>query len=313
MEFQNPLALKPRTTFYITRADELHDLPHLLPIPGLFPAHRLCLVVGTSGAGLTQFACHLASCLAGPAPLNAPDPDDEDYIEDEHYPDLPAVLLISQRDNADVIKPRLKALGAKLRRIMVLSEVTEREDVKDDFPLSSEVLIAALRSGPLPVGHFKAARPGTIAHHAKLADLSQATILRAKKTLQITSAKTADQWLWTLPPTIATLCLPPAIIQPKPLAETCAPCPSNDAQVLTPQASETPPTPSCENPSTCPSPTLDTPPTPAAASENGDPQHPEPSHSDISNPPVSDSPISNPQTPTPHLQDHQTPLSGNNL
>ncbi len=32
MEFQPPLALKPRTTFYVTRADELHNLP----IPGLY-------------------------------------------------------------------------------------------------------------------------------------------------------------------------------------------------------------------------------------------------------------------------------------
>ena len=43
MEFQTPFALNPHTTFYVHRADELHDLPHLLPIPGLFPAHRLSL------------------------------------------------------------------------------------------------------------------------------------------------------------------------------------------------------------------------------------------------------------------------------
>ncbi len=118
MEFQNPLALKPRTTFYITRADELHDLPHLLPIPGLFPAHRLSV-------------------------------------------------------------------------------------------------IAALRSGPLPAGRVKNPLPGTVTHHAAQANLSWGTILRAKKTLQITFTKTADQWLWTLPPTIPTLRLPPAIVEPR--------------------------------------------------------------------------------------------------
>ena len=128
-----------------------------------------------------------------------------------------------------------------------------------------EVLIEALRHGPLPVGQFEAPNPGTIAPHAQHASVSKATIFRAKKTLQVTSTKSGDKWIWTLPPTIPTLSLPPAIVEPKPAAETCAPCPPNDAQLLTPQSPAPLPTPTHDNSRTFPTPGHPTPTPPEAS------------------------------------------------
>ena len=536
MEFKHPVAIDPHTTFYLSTADELHDLPTLLPIPGLFPAHRLSLILGTSGSGLTQLACHLASCLAPPStpnllpdnhllnapadpphhpahdppaspapsafgngqsPITPPNAYDEDFDQDAFDqalaeeladPVYPSVLLISQRDSADVLKPRLQALGADLRRILILSEVTERRDVHGDFsdevirpfqpkdhdtlyqllrenkgiglvlidnadwmfaatnhpsraqiqrqlacleavadkrevaivlltaipalnanpfanrllqtlhdacrtvhllapdlqdpaarllftlkntiatpsvtrrlhtlrpaypnfgtgqpeitnkqleigngqsaistaqsqtsiaPLvfpkgaiaytyphylslrhhlktrgpaphqhdfACEVLIEALHAGPLPTGQLKEPLPGTIVHHAQLANLSWGTICRAKKTLQIAATQTAAGWIWTLPPTIPTLALPPAIVDQKFHPETCASAPQDGAQTLIPPALAPLPTPTPDNLRVCP---ISNPPNPqvpapaTATAEDDEIQNTEISNSEISNP-----------------------------
>ena len=599
MEFKHPVAIDPKTTFYLTTGDELHDLPTLLPIPGLFPAHRLSLILGTSGSGLTQLACHLASYLAPPpppnllpdnhllnppadpphnldhdpsappqsaigngqsaidnaqSPITPPDDPDEDFNKDFEEalaeelaaPVFPSVLLISQRDSADVLKPRLQALGADLRRILILTEVTERRDVhggisdevirpfqpKDhatlyqllrenkgiglvlidnadwmfaatnhpsraqiqrqlacleavadqrevaivlltaipalnanpvanrllqtlhdacrtvhllapdlqdpaarllftlkntiatpsgtrrlhtlqpgylNFPpfsptdiapsalspsqlangqpvvrgvlartsptapspldteqpatttaaqsqtsiaplvflkgaiatyphylclrhqaktrgpaphqhdFACEVLIDALRAGPLPTGQLKEPLPGTIAHHAQLANVSWGTICRAKKTLQIPATQTAAGWIWTLPPTISTLSLPPAIVEQKLHPETCASDPMNVAQTLIPPAPATLPTPSLDNLRLCPIPSPLTPQVSATASSTvtteeatptdsnpravvRHPQVPRPAENDeIQNPENPNQKISNPELPNAQI------------
>ncbi len=178
MQFQTPLALKPRTTFYVARADELHDLPHLLPIPGLFPAHRLSLVVGTSGAGLTQLACH----LGGPAsPRNVYRPIDQ-------------------------AKP-----------VYGQSTITNQQVALYAHPLGTALLSFSLL--PFP------------------------RLFR----ISIFGFRASASW-----------------------GETCAPDPLTSAQVLTPQAPATPPTPSDENLSTCPTST------PPATPEDTQPQTSEP-------------------------------------
>jgi len=67
-------------------------------------------------------------------PPQPPDTDSSRYeMVNNHYPSpppaslvdapYPAVLLITDRDNPDVLKPRLQALGADLDRILILSKV----------------------------------------------------------------------------------------------------------------------------------------------------------------------------------------------
>ena len=68
-----------------------------------------------------------------------------------------------------------------------------------------EVIREALQHGPLPAGSMDHPKPGTMALWAREANLSWKVLCHAKKTLQVTSTKTAAGWTWQLPDTIPSL------------------------------------------------------------------------------------------------------------
>ncbi len=123
MEYAPPLLRN--VSLELDSADQLSDLPPLWALPDLLPCHRLSLVAAPSGTGLTQFACHLAATLAATPMLPAPAEEQEPASPEVslHEDTVPSVLLITHHDGPDVLKPRLQALGADLRRILILSHV----------------------------------------------------------------------------------------------------------------------------------------------------------------------------------------------
>ncbi len=128
-------ALLPLVQLDLDSVAELSDLPPLWALHDLFPCHRLSLVAAPTGSGLTQLACHLASAFAtqpgiptGQAFYPAANPDgslpDPIIIPNETGPQsCPTVLLISYRDQHDVLKPRLQALGIDPDQVLILSKV----------------------------------------------------------------------------------------------------------------------------------------------------------------------------------------------
>ena len=136
MEYTPPLT-RAGTTFELDPAHELSDLPPLWAIPDLIPCHRLSLIVAPSGTGLTTLACHLATSQApgtrNQAPESPSDPDASGCeIVNDHY-SFPSVLLITDRDAPDVLKPRLTALGADLSRILILSKTYHHHRSPDGY------------------------------------------------------------------------------------------------------------------------------------------------------------------------------------
>ena len=136
MEYTPPLT-QSGTTFELDPAHELSDLPPLWAVPDLIPCHRLSLIVAPSGTGLTTLACHLATSQApgtrNQAPESPSDPDASGCeIVNDHY-SFPSVLLITDRDAPDVLKPRLTALGADLSRILILSKTYHHHRSPDGY------------------------------------------------------------------------------------------------------------------------------------------------------------------------------------
>ena len=128
-------ALLPDVQLDLDSVAELSDLPPLWALHDLIPCHRLSLVAAPTGSGLTQLACHLASAFAtqpgistGRTMYPPANPDgtlpDPIIIPNETGPQsCPTVLLISYRDQHDVLKPRLQALGVDPDQVLVLSQV----------------------------------------------------------------------------------------------------------------------------------------------------------------------------------------------
>ncbi len=128
-------ALLPNVQLDLDSVAELSDLPPLWALHDLFPCHRLSLVAAPTGSGLTQLACHLASAFAtqpgistGRTMYPPANPDgslpDPIIIPNETGPQsCPTVLLISYRDQHDVLKPRLQALGIDPDQVLILSKV----------------------------------------------------------------------------------------------------------------------------------------------------------------------------------------------
>ena len=128
-------ALLPDVQLDLDSVAELSDLPPLWALHDLIPCHRLSLVAAPTGSGLTQLACHLASAFAtqpgistGRTMYPPANPDgslpDPIIIPNETGPQsCPTVLLISYRDQHDVLKPRLQALGIDPDQVLILSKV----------------------------------------------------------------------------------------------------------------------------------------------------------------------------------------------
>ena len=195
----HPFLIKEDVHAELDTVADLSKLPILWAVPDLIPCHRLTLITGPSGVGLTDLACRL---LAQTAPLNhlldvtplttgtttgtagvspaydnpppqqepgandpsrygiiddhydspflpeelIPDPDDPDWdpnlplVPDTKPapidPVLPTALLISARDEGDVLRPRLLSAGADPNRILVLSEmIVPDDDPADPSPI----------------------------------------------------------------------------------------------------------------------------------------------------------------------------------
>ena len=143
MEYTPPLT-RSGTTFELDTAHELSDLPPLWAIPNLLPCHRLSLIVAPSGTGLTHLACSLAASVAPALPqlidpqstlptADTASPDDHSADASLHSSPHPSILLITDRDNPDVLKPRLAALGADLHQVLILSKVYHHHPSPDGY------------------------------------------------------------------------------------------------------------------------------------------------------------------------------------
>ena len=175
----HPFLLKGDDHAELDTVADLSQLPILWAVPDLIPCHRLTLITGPSGVGLTDLACRLLAQTApvnhlldvtpltpppspnpetvapalSPSPTSAlspsfipPDPDDPDWdpnlplVPDPKPspvdPVLPTALLISSRDEGDVLRPRLLSAGADPNRILVLSEmIVPDDDPADPSPI----------------------------------------------------------------------------------------------------------------------------------------------------------------------------------
>ena len=189
----HPFLLKGDDHAELDTVADLSKLPILWAVPNLIPCHRLTLITGPSGVGLTDLACRLLAQTApvnhlldvtpltpppslnpetadpavspspppalspssslSPSPTPAlspsfipPDPDDPDWdpnlpLVPEPKPSpadpvLPTALLISSRDEGDVLRPRLLSAGADPNRILVLSEmIVPDDDPADPSPI----------------------------------------------------------------------------------------------------------------------------------------------------------------------------------
>ena len=187
----HPYLLKGDDQAELETVDELSQLPILWAIPDLIPCHRLTLLTGPSGVGLTDLACRLLAQIAplnhfldiqpqdppqqfpaaehplndpGSSPLSPsptppispssspsdplpeeellPDPNDPDWdpnlplVPDPKpaptIPVFPTALLITSRDDGDVLRPRLLAAGADPHRVLILSEMIARDETDPD-------------------------------------------------------------------------------------------------------------------------------------------------------------------------------------
>lgn len=190
----HPFLLQGDDQAQLETAAELSQLPILWAIPDLIPAHRLTLITGPSGVGLTDLACRLLAYLApanhfldaslapSPTPALSPSPSAEslspsptppispssspdpafDLLPEELIPDpndpdwdpnlplvpdqpakaspvgpvLPTALLITTRDEPDVLRPRLLSAGADPHRVLILSEmIVPDDDPADPTPI----------------------------------------------------------------------------------------------------------------------------------------------------------------------------------
>ena len=59
-------ALVRNTSFELDTVADTHQRPPLYAVPDLIACHRLSMVAAPIGAGLTQFALHIAATLAQP-------------------------------------------------------------------------------------------------------------------------------------------------------------------------------------------------------------------------------------------------------
>ena len=124
-------ALLPNVQLDLDSVAELSDLPPLWALHDLFPCHRLSLVAAPTGSGLTQLASAFATqpgISTGRTMYPPANPDgtlpDPIIIPNETGPQsCPTVLLISYRDQPDVLKPRLQALGIDPDQVLILSQV----------------------------------------------------------------------------------------------------------------------------------------------------------------------------------------------
>ncbi len=193
----HPFLIKEDVHAELDTVADLSKLPILWAVPDLIPCHRLTLITGPSGVGLTDLACrllaqtaplnHLLDVTPLPPPPGAPDaaalavppsptptlspssslspsptplvsPSSSDFLPEELIPDpddpdwdpnlplvpepspvdpvLPTALLISARDEGDVLRPRLLSAGADPNRILVLSEmIVPDDDPADPSPI----------------------------------------------------------------------------------------------------------------------------------------------------------------------------------
>lgn len=87
--------------------------------PGRFPLGKLCLIGGTPSMGKTQIALWIAANITTGGKW--PDSEQRAVIGD--------VLILSTEDDvADTIKPRLEAAGADVSRVHILQAVLEAID-----------------------------------------------------------------------------------------------------------------------------------------------------------------------------------------
>ena len=90
--------------------------------PDRFPLGKLCLIGGLPSMGKTQIALWIAANIT----IGGKWPD-----SDEHAVIGDVLILSTEDDVADTIKPRLEAAGADVSRVHVLKTVLEVIDDED--------------------------------------------------------------------------------------------------------------------------------------------------------------------------------------
>jgi putative DNA primase/helicase len=119
------------------RASELRALPINWVWPGRIARAKLTLLAGAPGSGKSAFAMSIIAAVTTGG----------SYPCDEESAPKGSVILVAPRGDPDVLVPRLKAAGADLERVHIITEVPGPDGPRP-FDLNTDLLLlhAAIRS-----------------------------------------------------------------------------------------------------------------------------------------------------------------------